>query len=154
MSGLFTKFRAISITQLHICVYIFFNQPFLPRQSATLADSNKEGEGQGEIICQNKFYKYSFWPSISKRNQNSFKLKEKNPTVLQYLTWQLWRKGPGSGILFLTLYLLSLSLISDGSLDPIADFITPSLNLPCLFPYPTLTLPQHGNILSLRSVTP
>lgn len=43
----------------------------------------RKAKGHGEIICQNKFYKYSFWPNSSKKNQNKFKLKEKNLTVLQ-----------------------------------------------------------------------
>lgn len=75
MGGLFTKFGRIFN---HSAIYLrahFLQSTFPARQSAILPELQQASKGQGEIICQNKCYKYSLWPSISKRNQNSFKLK-------------------------------------------------------------------------------
>lgn len=84
MAGLFTKYGAIfDLSALDLCTFSSINLSCQGRMQHKL-NSSKEGKGLGKIICQNKFYKYSFWPTISKRNQSSFKLKKKNPTVQKY----------------------------------------------------------------------
>ena len=95
-TGLFTKSGTIfNHSAVFLCVH-FLQSTFPARLSVPLAEFQQGRQGWGEIRCQNKFYKYSFWPSTSKRIKTASSLNRK---ILQscriFLEGSREQKQPG-----------------------------------------------------------
>lgn len=148
---IFKIWSYFSITQLYISICAFSSINLSWQAKCTRSWIPVRQARDMVRWCQIKLCQYSFWPSISQRNQNKLKLRQKNSTVLQYLIWRLERTEE-VGIWNLVSHTISCLPLPDirGMLRSNSKYHSRSAS-PYLFFFTPYTI-QHIHVISLSSL--